>query len=137
VARNVGRGSLSEAHVIGIMLLDGIISGVTVCRPVQRRRRVESFAVHDSEAIVARNVGRRSVPEAHVIRNRLLDGMVSEVTVFRPIQRRRRVESFAVHISEATMARNVGRRSLPEAHVIYVGYLAGVVTTMTVWRSLR
>jgi hypothetical protein len=59
-----------------------------VCRPLRRRRRVETFAVHNSETAVAQNVGRRSLLEAHVNYVRLLDGLDSGVTVRQHIQRR-------------------------------------------------
>jgi uncharacterized protein YwbE len=112
VARNVANRSLSKAHVVGVKLLEGMVSKVSACRPLQRRRRVETIAIHNSEATVARNVGSRSLSKAHVIGVRLLNGMVSKVTLCRPLQRRRRV---------ATVARNVGNRSLSKTYVFKPG----------------
>jgi hypothetical protein len=88
VAQNVGGRRLSEAYIIHGELLDGVGSVVTVCRHVQRRRRVETFAVHNSEATtVAQIVGGRTLSEAHVIHGGLLDSVGSGVTVCRPLQR--------------------------------------------------
>jgi hypothetical protein len=83
---------------------------------------VETFAVHNFETTVAQNVGGRSLSETHVSHVGLLGGLGSEVTVHRPVQRRRRVETFAVHNFETTVAQNVGGRSLPEAHVYDIGF---------------
>ncbi len=48
-------------------------------RPLQRRRQVETFAVHHFETTVAQNVGGRYLSEAHVTQFRLLHGLRSEV----------------------------------------------------------
>jgi hypothetical protein len=100
-------------------------------------RQVETFAVYNSEVTVAQNVGRRSPPEAHVNYVRLLDGVGSEVTVCQHLQRRRRVETLAVHNSEVTEAQNVGRRSLSEAHVNYGRLLDGVDSRVTGRRHIQ
>jgi hypothetical protein len=59
-----------------------------VCRPVHRRQRVETFAVHNSDTTVAQNVGRQSLRKTHASYVRLLDGVDSGETVRRHIQRR-------------------------------------------------
>jgi hypothetical protein len=47
-----------------------------------------------------------------------------------------RFKSVTVHNSEVTVARNVGRRSLPKSLVHHICYLAGVVEII-VWYPLR
>jgi hypothetical protein len=88
---------------------------------------VETFAVNNFETTLAENVGGRYLSEAHVTQFRLVHGLGSEVSVRRPLQRRRRVQTFAVHYFETTLAENVDGRSLPRAFVIGMGLLEGVV----------
>ena len=65
-----------------------MVPELTVCQPLQRRRRGETFAVHNFEATIAQNIGGRSLLEAHVNYVRLLDDVGSEVTARRHIKRR-------------------------------------------------
>jgi hypothetical protein len=51
------RGGVVRVDRVGI---GPRVAVVTMCRRVQRRRRVETFAVHNFEVTVARNVGGRS-----------------------------------------------------------------------------
>jgi hypothetical protein len=128
---------IPRAHVIDFSLLDGVVLEVTVCRPIQRRRRVGTFAVHNAEATVAQHVEGRSLPRAHVIDFGLDHDVVLEVPVCRPIQRRRRVGTFAVHNTEATVAQHDNDLALPKARVTELDFLDGVVLEVPVCRPIQ
>ena len=64
---------------------------------------VGTFAVHNFETTVAQTVHGQTLSEARVVYVRLLDSVGSEVTVRRPLQGRRRVETFAVHNFETAV----------------------------------
>jgi hypothetical protein len=65
VVRGAAGGKSRRKPRGGVVRVDRVRIGppvavVTMCRRVQRRRRAESFTVHNFEATVAQNVGGRS-----------------------------------------------------------------------------